>query len=196
MASARTNTRPSLGGSGDDEGHAVAIDSSGNAYITGHTDSSAYPTKNAYQSNKAGSDDAFVTKLNPAALINADTLVYSTYIGGSADDEGNGITMDAANNAYITGFTDSVAWPTVTPWQATKIGAKDAFLAQVNTSLVGLPSLTYSTYMGGTQEDRGLAIARDTTGLIYLTGMTRSSAFPQQNPVQAGFGGGTCGTIS
>jgi hypothetical protein len=108
----------------------------------------------------------------------------------------NVITVDAANNAYITGFTASTAWPTVSPWQPSKAGDKDAFLAQVNTAGTGLPSLVYSTYMGSTKEDRGLAIARDTTGLIYLTGFTRSITFPVTLAPQPSFGGGTCAAIS
>ncbi|MFL5804112.1 MAG: Calx-beta domain-containing protein, partial [Roseiflexaceae bacterium] len=189
-----------LGGTGDDQGNGIAIDSSGNVYVAGETASSGgsstgYPTKNPYQPSNGGSDDVFVTKLNPNTT-GTSSLLYSTYLGGNADDDGNAIALDSSGNAYVTGFADSSNWPTVTPWQSSKAGLKDVFLAKVNTAASGVPSLTYSTYIGGTNEDRGLAIARDSAGLIYLTGLTRSSDYPLENPVQASFGGGTCGTVS
>jgi hypothetical protein len=82
----------------------------------------------------------------------------------------------------------------VTPWQSAKAGAKDAFLATVNTTLVGAPSLSYSTYLGAPPRSAPWR-SRESGGLLYLSGLTRSSDYPLHNPVQASFGGGTCGTI-
>ena len=94
--------------------HAIAVDSSGNAYITGFTASSNFPTKGPVQPSNAGGDDVFVTKLNPTGTA----LVYSTYLGGSNSDVGNGIAVDSAGNAYVTGSTTSANFPTTSPLQA------------------------------------------------------------------------------
>jgi hypothetical protein len=90
-----------LGGSGDDVGYSIAVGSAGKAYVTGYTDSTNFPTMNPLQPAKRGSNDAFVSKLNPTASA----LVYSTYLGGSGEDNGNGIAVDSAGNAYVTGGT-------------------------------------------------------------------------------------------
>src|SRR5205085_3926955 len=101
-----------LGGSGVDDANHIAVDSSGNAYVTGFTFSTDFPTANAIQNNKAGSvTNAYVTKLNASGSA----LLYSTYLGGSGSqgDDGNGIAVDAAGNAYVTGFTTSTDFPIV-----------------------------------------------------------------------------------
>ena len=93
-----------LGGSSDDSGYGIAVDSAGNAYVTGWTDSTDFPTMNPLQAAYGGGgDDAFVTKINPTGSA----LVYSTYLGGSGGDAGTGIAVDSAGNAYVTGHTDS-----------------------------------------------------------------------------------------
>src|SRR5206468_11165555 len=98
-----------LGGSGFDEGRAIAMDSNGNAYVTATTDSADFPTLSAFQRALAGegSQDAFVTKLN----ADGSALVYSTYLGGSGLDEGRAIAADAGGNAYVTGATSSTNFP-------------------------------------------------------------------------------------
>ncbi len=123
-------------------------------------------------------------------------LTYSTYLGGAATDEGDGIVLDASSNAYITGSTSSSAWPTKTPWQSTIAGDHDAILTEVNPAATGAASLLYSSYIGGSRDDRGQAIARDSSGVLYLTGYTNSISYPTTLAVQPTFGGGTCGTIS
>ena len=92
------------------------MDSSGNAYVTGYTDSTDFPTANPLQANVTGigSVDAFVAKLNAAGSA----LVYSTYLGGSGDDDGNGIAVDSSGNAYVTGNTYSTDFPTANPLQS------------------------------------------------------------------------------
>ncbi|HET6979493.1 MAG TPA: SBBP repeat-containing protein [Pyrinomonadaceae bacterium] len=98
-----------LGGNGSDTGFSVAVDVSGNAYITGVTSSTNFPTANPIQANNAGSGEVFVTKLNSSGSA----LVYSTYLGGSASDTGRGIAVDASGNAYLTGFTSSLDFPSM-----------------------------------------------------------------------------------
>ncbi|OFV96568.1 MAG: hypothetical protein A3H28_15980 [Acidobacteria bacterium RIFCSPLOWO2_02_FULL_61_28] len=176
-----------LGGTGTDIGTAIAVDSLGNAYLTGHTDSTSFPTTaGALQRTSAGGPDAFVSRLN----ANGSALTFSTYLGGDRTDRGFGIALDAPGNIYITGRTNSANFPTASPFQANNGGLFDAFAAKLNP--VG-SSLMYATYYGGTQDDYGYGIAADGTGGAYLTGFTESNNFPTINPIQSIFGGGTCG---
>jgi hypothetical protein len=179
-----------VGGKGDDVGNGIAVDAQGSAYVTGTTVSSqsvgAFPTQNPLQADNAGGEDAFVAKLNAAGSA----LVYSTYLGGTGSDEGSGIALDAQNNAYLTGITNSSgagAFPTTqNAIQGTKGGDRDAFVAKINAQG---SALTYSTYLGGFQNDFGLGIAVDAQGNAYVGGRTTSSnssgGFPTKNPLQA-----------
>ncbi len=176
-----------LGGSGNDLGGAIAVDSSGNAYITGSTDSLDFPTHNPLQSSYGGSDDAFAAKLNPTGSA----LVYSTYLGGFAQDGGNGIAVDGSGDAFIGGFTYSTTFPTSNPVQANNKGNADGFVAELNP---GGSALIYSTYVGGSAEDSIRGIALDASGNAYITGYTESSDFPTVNPIQNSYAGGTCST--
>ena len=100
-----------LGGAGDDYGFAIAVDSSGDVYVTGSTTSTGFPTtQSALQPKLAGATDAFVTKLSPTG-----TIVYSTYLGGSGDDDAFAIALDPSGAAYVTGQTASADFPTSTP---------------------------------------------------------------------------------
>src|SRR5579871_4992061 len=166
-----------LGGSGADQGTSIAVDTSGNAYITGSTSSTNFPTTpGALQTNYGGNpSDAFVAKVNATGTA----LIFSTYLGGlngGGGDYGHGVAVDAAGNAYVTGDTDSSNFPT-TPGalQRTLAGTSNAFIAKLNPSGT---ALAYSTYLGGSQDDSGYAIAVDTSGNAYLTGLTSSSNFP------------------
>src|SRR5262249_18025787 len=110
-----------LGGDTVEVGHGIAVDSAGNAYAAGFTESSDFPTVNALQGTNHGAGDAFVAKLNAAGTA----LVYATYLGGSGGsgvDEAFGIAVDGAGNAYVTGFTSSTDFPTVNPFQAAYAG--------------------------------------------------------------------------
>jgi sugar lactone lactonase YvrE len=181
-----------LGGSGDDSGWGIAVDSSGNAYVTGTTGSTNFPIANALQgSNHGGSAsfpyDAFVAKLNfNASSTPPLTLVYSTYLGGSGEDDGRGIAVDSSGNAYVTGYTYSTDFPTVNPFQAkNKAAAAGSFTVFVATLNSTGSALVYSTYLGGSSGEAGTGIAVDSSGNAYVTGYTGSTDFPTVNPLQA-----------
>ncbi|HXI42229.1 MAG TPA: SBBP repeat-containing protein, partial [Bryobacteraceae bacterium] len=172
-----------LGGSGSDTGRAIAVDSAGNAYVTGDTGSKDFPRANALQPTLAGGIDTFIAKINAAGSA----LVYSTYLGGSGNDTGRGIALDRTGNAYVTGATASPDFPLANALQSALAGGSDAFAAKVNA---GGSALAYSTYLGGNGDDFGLGIAVDGAGNAYLTGVTSSVNFPIVNAVQATRGGG------
>jgi hypothetical protein len=166
-----------LGGSGDDCGYGIAVDSSNCAYVTGFTTSPNFPTANPIQPANAGNWDVFITKLN----AQGNGLVYSTYLGGSGSDYGNGIAVDSSNCAYVTGGTYSTNFPTANPIQGANAGGPDAFITKLNAQGNGL---AYSTYLGGSGSDYGKGIAVDSSNCAYVTGGTTSPNFPIQNPIQ------------
>jgi hypothetical protein len=161
-----------IGGSGDEVGFGIAVDGSGNAYVTGWTTSTNYDvTPGAFQTTNGGGADVFVTELNAAGTA----LVYSTYIGGSSDDVGYGIAVDGSGNAYVTGRTYSTNYD-VTPgaFQTTYGGVWDVFVTKLNATGT---ALVYSTYIGGSGQDYGYAIAVDGSGYAYVTGVTNSTNY-------------------
>jgi len=166
-----------LGGSDNDFGRGIAIDTQGAAYVTGETLSTDFPTQNPIQGSNAGIVDVFITKVNSAG----DAFVYSTYLGGSSMDYGIGIAVDTQGAAYVTGYSESTDFPTQNPIQGSNAGGDDAFIAKVNSSG---SALIYSTYLGGSGFDNGRGIAVDTQGAAYVTGETSSGLFPIQNPIQ------------
>jgi beta-propeller repeat-containing protein len=171
-----------LGGSGSDEGRAIAVDLRGNAHVAGRTGSSNFPTANAVQAVFGGGGfDTFVTKLDPTGS----SLVYSTYLGGGGLDEGHGVAVDFRGNAYITGFTRSVNFPTANAFQENLTGNLNAFVTKLDPG----GALFYSTYLGG-GNDFGLAIAVDLLGNAYVTGGSLSPNFPTTaGAFQTVFGG-------
>jgi hypothetical protein len=174
-----------LGGSKGDRGRDISVDSSGNAYITGYTGSTDFPLENAYQATyKGGDTDTFISKLGP----NGDTLIFSTFLGGSSDDLAYGIAIDTSGNASIIGATKSANFPMHNAYQAAHGGGdRDAFISKLGP---GGTTLTYSTFLGGTSDDWGNAIAVDSSGNIYIAGQTASTNFPIQGSYQELFGGG------
>ncbi|MGH9470823.1 MAG: SBBP repeat-containing protein [Terriglobia bacterium] len=160
-----------LGGSSGDFAQGIAVDGAGDAYVTGSTQSSDFPVASALQGSLAGGSDAFITEVNPQGS----GLVYSTFLGGSAADSGQAIAVDGSGAAYVAGFTFSGNFPTKNPVQGSYAGAGDAFLAKISP---GGSALAYSTYLGGTGEERGLGVAVDSAGEAYITGSTQSSDFP------------------
>ncbi len=160
-----------LGGTGVDKAQGIAVDAAGNAYLTGETASAAFPTTaGAYDTAKSTGSDVFVTKLNASGT----GLVYSTFIGGSGNDVAWGIALDAAGNAYVTGSTTSSNLPTLNAYQGTLSGAQDAFFLKLNASG---SALSYSTYYGGTGNgDIAYGIAVDAAGRAYVAGDTNSGS--------------------
>jgi len=172
-----------LGGASNDYGTAIAIDSSGDAYVTGYTNSTNFPvTPGAFQTRCGGgcadsTVDAFVSKLDPTGS----SLIYSTYLGGSNDDYGNGIALDASGDAYIIGQTLSGNFPTTPGAYQTSCGGGgdcsggDAFITELNPDG---SALVYSTFLGGNGLDQGNSIALDASNDAYVTGYTQSTDFP------------------
>jgi hypothetical protein len=173
-----------LGGSDVDEVSGIAVDTSGNAYVTGDTFSPDFPIMHplpAPNSALQGFDDAFVSKLSFDSLTSTLSLAYSTYLGGSGSEFGGGIAVDASGNAYVTGETDSPNFPIVHPLPAPNNALQngDAFVSKLSfDSATSTLSLAYSTYLGGSSGDAGFGIAVDASGNAYLTGATSSPDFP------------------
>jgi len=136
-----------IGGSHGEFAHRIAVDSAGSAYITGETHSDDFPTANAFQPTLHGVLDAFVTKFSPSGS----SLVYSTYLGGSESDHGQGTAVDASGAAFVTGVTLSADFPTADPYQPTPNGAGDVFVTKLSPSGT---ALVYSTYLGARRETR------------------------------------------
>ena len=173
-----------LGGSGLDSADDIAIDSAGNAYVAGNAQAGFPVTAGAFQTVFNGVSDATVTKLNSTGTA----LVYSTFLGASGNDGGSGIAINAAGNAYVTGFTDSSNFP-VTPgaFQTTKGAGLDSFVTEVSTAG---NSLAYSTYLGGNGTDFGNDIALDSAGNASVVGLTGSTDFPTTaDAIQSAYGG-------
>jgi len=171
-----------LGGLANDEGYGIAFDSTGDAYVTGQTASTNFPTVGGVPPNTyVGANDVFVTKI----AADGSSLVYSTYVGGSLDDTGTGIAVDASGNAFVAGgtlSTDFPVFPKPGAFQTTLKGAGNAFVFELNSTG---STLTYSTYLGGTGTDAalGLALATDSSGDVYVVGKTNSTDFPTLNPL-------------
>jgi hypothetical protein len=166
-----------IGGSSEDQGIRIAVDSSGNAYITGNTQSNdaSFPVISGPFLVYEGFTDAFVAKVNPSGTA----LLYCGYIGGSSEDYGYGIAVDGTGNAYITGYTYStqISFPVISGPVLTANSGYEAFVAKVNPSGT---ALLYCGFVGGEYEDRGYGIAVDASGNAYITGRTYSpeTSFP------------------
>ena len=183
-----------LGGTGKDFANAIAVDSTGNAYITGFTVSTNFPTQNPLPNGGTfgppsinNNRETFVAKLNPSGN-GAGSLIYSTYLGGTGSgstDQGAGIAVNANGEAFVVGTTSASDFPTsgnVGPLQSVLPNTSGAaFLTQLSSAG---SALLYSTYLGGNGHDTGLGIALDPTssassgGIAYITGVTTSTNFP------------------
>jgi hypothetical protein len=195
-----------LGGTDLNYATGIAVDASGNTYITGYTSSVDFPVVGGVQGvfgggscntevNTAPCFDAFISKLNPQGTA----LIYSTYLGGTGDDEGARIAVDSSGQAYVAGFTDSLDFPTVGALQGSIGGGTcgttaypdpcyDAFVAKISASG---SSLVYSTYLGGTGDDFASSIAADSSGNAYVGGLTSATDFPiTYGALQTTYGGG------
>ena len=179
-----------LGGTAEDDGNAIAVDGSGNAYVTGQTQSNPFPgTTGGY----VGASDVFVTKIS----ANGSTLDYSTYVGGLQDDSGNAIAVDASGNAFIAGGTASSDFPTTAGVLQKTFGggAHDAFLLE----LAANGSILYSAFLGGNGDDvaNGIALAGDGSGDVLVVGSTGSTNFPTTpNGLQTAIAGTANGFVT
>jgi len=179
-----------LGGNADDVVHGLAVDAAGNAYVAGYTDSADFPTTNALYKTIGGTVnkgvgyyplDAFVAELN----TNGTKLIYSTYLGGSQADGANGIAVDSAGNAYVTGATFSTNFPTTPNALQKQLACPNSFYFNANAFVTEISAygtnLIYSSYFGGTNFDEGQGIAVDNSNYVYVTGFTASMNFPTTN---------------
>lgn len=183
-----------LGGStGSEMGRGIGVDGAGSAYVTGHTTSSNFPTTSGAYDTTCGTDgvcnganikDAFVSKLAPAG----NSLVYSSYLGGSGNDDAASVAVSANGAAYVAGYTESTDFPVINPVQASRGGGvKEAFISKFEP--VG-NALNYSSYLGGGGDDSGAGVAVDNTGAAYVVGSTNSVDYPVVAPFQAAYRGG------
>ena len=171
-----------LGGAGDETGYGIAVDETGNVYVTGQTNSADFPTVNALQQNPGG-ESAFLAKLNPTGTA----LVYSTYLGGAGYDAGMSVAVDGGGHAYVGGVTESNNFRTENPVQPARGGGVDAFVAKFDPTGT---SLVYSTYLGGAAAEDECHLAIDGTGNAYAAGHTRSANFPTVNALYGSQPGG------
>ncbi len=162
-----------LGETVSDGGYSLTLDTSGNVYVTGYANSSDFPTTSgAYDTSHNGDFDVFVSKLDNGLTI----LLASTFLGGSGYEAGKSLTLDTSGNVYVTGVTESSNFPTTSGAYDTSFnGGRDVFVSKLNS---GLTSLLSSAYLGGSGNDYGEFLSRDTSGNVYVTGYTESSNFP------------------
>ncbi len=171
-----------LGGSGSETGRAITVASFGEVAVTGYTRSADYPTVNALRaSHGGGTQDAVVTKLNPAH----GGVVFSTYLGGASNDLGEGIAADGGGNVYVTGETFSTDFPVAAPLQP-NLGSFEAFVSKISSTGA---SLVYSTYLGGASQDTGIGIAVGASGTATVVGRTLSANFPLSRALQPDYEG-------
>lgn len=185
-----------LGGGGDDYISAIAIDTAGNAYVTGKTSSNGsntpsgipsplFPTKNPFQETHAGGKfDAFVAEINSTGT----DLVYSTFLGGNGDDLGLGIALDGNNEPWVVGSTTSTNLPLQTPIQLQRLGSSDGFITELSSDG---SKILFSSYLGGSGDDsiNGIALGQKTvstttTKYAFLVGMTSSVDFSSLSSFQ------------
>ena len=171
-----------FGGSGDTTVTSVAIDASGNAIVAGWTTATDLPANGA-KTRSGGGVDAFVAKLS----AEGNRVVWCTYLGGIGDDRAFGVAVDASNNVYVTGWTQSSNFPLMGAIQSRLLGSRNGFVTKLNPAGT---AILYSTYLGGSNHDQGNSIAVDSTGAAYVTGDVSSSNFPVVNAWQATLAGG------
>lgn len=162
-----------IGGSGDDYANGIAVDGSGSIYVVGTTSSTNFPvTSGSYDMTHNGAQDVFVLRLGPGGAY----LQFSTYLGGSGQDEGETLAVDAAGQVYVAGYTRSANFPvTAGAYDTTHNGGSDAFVARLNAAGA---ALGYATFAGGSNDDYAYEMAIDANARAYVAGTTTSSNFP------------------
>ena len=175
-----------LGGSGDDYAEAIRVDGSGNVWVGGSTDSTSWPGVNgsSLQPVNAGSNDVTLTEINPAGTA----ISYATFLGGGDYDYLEGLAVDASGSIYASGYTYSTTFPGVTSSsiQPTNAGNEDMFVAKLNA---GATSVSWATFLGGSDWDDAMKVSVDGSGNVYVNGSTASTDFPVSNAIQPAFGG-------
>ena len=166
-----------LGGSGDEQASGIAVDSTGNVYIAGYTDSANLPLT-SIGTVSSNANHVFVAKLNAAGT----GLVYADYVGGGNDEYGTALAIDSSNQVYVTGSTTSANFPTVNAYQSQLPGPYSGFLTKLSADG---SSLLYSTYLGGNAFDQPTAVAVDNLGQAHVAGYTMSRNFPVSNAYQS-----------
>ena len=166
-----------LGGSGTDQLTGIAVDATGNVYLAGYTDSADFPLA-TLGSLPSGANHVFVAKLDASGS----NLVYADYIGGSSQDYGIALVLDASNNVYVTGSTQSSDFPVVNAYQASQPGPYSGFVTKVSADG---SSLLYSTYLGGNTFDQPTSVAIDSLNEVHVAGYTLSQNFPVANAYQS-----------
>jgi hypothetical protein len=170
-----------LGGTGNTNCWSITVDSSGDAYVAGDTTATDFAVVNGFGASNSGGTDAIVAKLNPAGTA----VLYSTYLGGSGTDTAQSIALGANGNAYVAGYTGSTDFPATTGRQTANAGGLDGFVERIDTSATGAGSLIYSSYLGGTGDDRAFGIAVGSADRFTVTGDTTSTDFPLMSAFQA-----------
>jgi hypothetical protein len=173
-----------LGGAGNDYGFGIAVDPAGSAVVVGNTTSSLdFPLTNAIQTNFGGGQyDVFITKFSPDGA----TRLFSTYLGGTGDDEARRVVLDSFGNICLAGFTTSLNFPTNNGLYRINAGFADAFIVKLDPSGT---NLIYSTYLGGSLSDEAWGLAVDTNQNVYVVGRTSSPDFPTVNAYQSALHG-------
>ncbi len=169
-----------FGGSGYDEPVGITLDNNNNIFVVGTTLSTNFPVQNAFQATKRGPSDIFVLKLNANLSV-----AWSTYIGSTMDDDGNGIGVDNNGNCFILGTTKKGNYPILNAWDNDYNGPSDAVVTKFSPT----GSMIWSTYAGGQGTEDGNSIAVDNSGNVLATGYTLSTSFPMVNAIQPVFGG-------
>jgi Thrombospondin type 3 repeat/Beta-propeller repeat len=173
------------GTTGEDRSLAIAVNPAGQAFVTGTTYSTDFPTVTPYQATNAGDRDVFVLKLSAAG----NSIVYSTYIGGTALDIGSDIVINSSGEAFVTGYTQSAGYDVAgTPFDNTLGGTEDAFITRLNA---GGNSLVASTFFGGGAKDEAFGLTLHAGDTVYICGQTLSSDLPFKSAYDSTYGGGS-----
>jgi uncharacterized repeat protein (TIGR01451 family) len=173
-----------VGGSAYEDAYSLVVDAGGNTDVVGTTFSSNFPTTaSAFQTSFGGTNDAYLARLAPSASGPA-SLPYSTFLGGSDDDQGYGLARNGAV-AHVAGFTRSTDFPTAgSPFQPANGGYWDVFVLKLNPTVAGSAGLTYGTYLGGLATDAAYGIAVEASGAMAVVGQAFSANFPVANAYQ------------
>ncbi|MCJ7579227.1 MAG: SBBP repeat-containing protein [Candidatus Aminicenantes bacterium] len=163
-----------LGGSSDESGQSLSVDETGSVCAVGWTQSDDFPTQNAYSDRLSGKRDVFVTKIDPSGKA----FLFSTYLGGASLDFGKDISLGISGTIWVTGYTGSYDFPVKDAIFPELSGKLDAFITQLDASG---SALVFSTYLGGSSNDIGNAISKESKGSVFLTGYTNSGNFPIKN---------------